>query len=91
MAEMPDRIFGLYMITSEDRKSIEIIPVSNHVDSKRISYDVYAITDGEEILLVKDSVNTTVALPCGKSGKIRVISYLDGVRQNDCMENFAAF
>lgn len=91
MAEMPDRIFGLYMITSEDRKSIEIIPVSNHVDSKRISYDVYAITDGEEILLVKDSVNTTVALPCGKSGKIRVISYLDGVQQNDCMENFAAF
>ena len=91
MSATPDKIFGLYMITSDDRKSMEIIPVSNHVDSKRITYDVWAITGTEESLLSKDSIQTTIALPAGKAGKIRVISYLDGIKQNECTENFASF
>lgn len=91
MEEMPDKIFGLYMFTSGDRKSMEIIPVSNHVDVKRITYDVYAVVGNEESLLAKDSIQTLVSLPAGKSGKIRVISYIDGVKQNDCTENFVSF
>lgn len=91
MSATPDKIFGLYMITSDDRKSMEIIPVSNHVDSKRITYDVWAITGTEESLLSKDSIQTNIALPAGKAGKIRVISYLDGIKQNECTENFASF
>ena len=91
MSSMPDRIFGLYMLTSDDKKSMEIIPVANHVESERITYDAYAICDGEEILLAKDSVQSVVTLPAGKSGKIRVISYIDGIKQNDCSQNFASF
>lgn len=92
MTEMPDKIFGLYMIPSDDKKTMTIEPLTNHVDPKRITYDVYAIVaGGEEMLLAKDSINTTVALPAGKSGNIRVISYIDGVQQNDCTEGFASF
>lgn len=91
MAAQPDRIFGLYMITSDDKKSMEIIPLANHVDSKRITYDVYAVCGSDEILLAKNSSQTSLTLPSGKSGKIRVISYMDGVKQNDCSENFASF
>ena len=91
MAEMPDKIFGLYMFTSGDRKSMDIIPVSNHVDVKRITYDVYAVVGNEESLLSKESIQTSITLPAGKSGKIRVISYIDGVKQNDCTENFVSF
>ena len=91
MAEMPEKIFGLYMISSTDRKTMEITPITNLADKKRITYDVYALTGGEESLLAKDTINTSIALPSGKSGKIRVVSYIDGVKQNDCTENFAAF
>ena len=91
MAEMSDKIFGLYMITGDDKKTMKITPLTNARDTKRITYDVYAITAAEEMLLAKDSINTTVALPSGKSGKIRVVSYLDGIKQNDCVESFASF
>ena len=91
MAESPEKIFGLHMITSADRKTMEITPITNLADKKRITYDVYALTGGEESLLAQNSINTSIALPAGKSGKIRVISYLDGIKQNDCTENFAAF
>ena len=91
MADQPDRIFGLYMITGDDKKSMEIIPLANHVAPNRITYDVYAVCGSEEMLLAKNSSQTTVELPAGKSGKIRVISYMDGIKQNDCSENFASF
>lgn len=91
MTDMPEKIFGLYMITSDDRKLMEITPISNHVDPKKITYDVYAIVGNEESLLAKDSIQTLVSLPAGKSGKIRVISYIDGIKQTDCTENFASF
>ncbi|MBB5225269.1 hypothetical protein [Treponema ruminis] len=91
MAAQLDRIFGLYMITSDDKKSMEIIPLANHVASNRITYDVYAVCGSEKMLLAKNSSQTTVELPAGKSGKIRVISYMDGIKQNDCSENFASF
>ena len=86
-----EKIYGLIYHFSDDKKTLEIEPIKNHVDPKRISYDVYAVVGNEEMLLAKNSVQTTVPLPAGKSGKIRVISYIDGVKQNDCTENFAAF
>lgn len=91
MLNTEERIFGLYMIASDDRKMMEITPIVNNVDSKRVSYDVWAITGTEEMLLAKDSVQNIIVLPSGKSGKIRVVSYLDGIKQNDCTENFASF
>ena len=91
MQEMDERIFGLYVIECDDRKSLEIIPVKNHVDSSKITFDVYALCDGETITLAEKSTDTIFPLPDGKSGKIRAISYIDGVKQNDCVENFASF
>ena len=91
MATQSDRIFGLYLIQSDDRTTLEITPLSNHVSPSRITYDVYAIFGGEETLLARNSINTSAALPSGKSGKIRVVSYIDGIKQNDCTERFASF
>lgn len=91
VAAQPDTIYGLIYHFSDDKKMLSIEPVKNHVDPSRITYDVFALCDGEEILISEKSNKTTFSLPSGKSGKIRVISYIDGVKQNDCTENFAAF
>lgn len=91
IANQEARIFGLVLLQSDDKKSLLIKPMANHVASNRITYDVYAVCGSEEMLLAKNSSQTTVELPAGKSGKIRVISYMDGIKQNDCSENFASF
>ncbi|MBR4630655.1 MAG: hypothetical protein IKO57_09465 [Treponema sp.] len=86
-----DTIYGLIYHYSDDKKTLLIEPVKNHVDSSRITYDVYALCGNEEITIAEKSNDSTFVLPSGKSGKIRVVSYIDGVKQNDCIENFAAF
>ena len=91
MASQPDRIFGLIYHFSDDKRCLEIQPVVNHVAQNRITYDVYAVTGSGETVLAEKSHETTVKLPSGMSGHIRVISYLDGVQQNDCTEKFASF
>lgn len=107
MKEIPEKIFGLYMITSSDKKSMEIIPVTNAVvespanstnsavSSGRITYDFYSIIAGEEKLLQSSTSENVLTLPTsengGGAGKIRVISYLDGVKQNYCVTSFASF
>ncbi|EID84120.1 hypothetical protein MSI_24350 [Treponema sp. JC4] len=63
----------------------------NHVEPSLITYDVTAICNGQEILLAEKITETSIKLPAGKSGKLRVTSYLNGTQQNVCTENFAAF
>jgi len=91
IATQPDTIYGLIYHFSDDKKSLVIEPVKNHVDSSRITYDVYAICAGEILTIAEKSSGTQFPLPAGKAGQIRVISYIDGIKQNDCTENFASF
>jgi hypothetical protein len=86
-----DMIYGLMYHFSDDKKSFWIEPVNNHVESSRITYDVYAICSDETRIIAEKRSETQFLLPAGKSGKIRVISYIDGIKQNDCAENFASF
>ena len=87
----PDKIYGLELLPSQDKKTIKIKPIINHVEQNRITYDVYSIIEGNEELLEKETRDSVIMLPLGKSGKIRVISYIDGIKQNDCLQSFAAF
>ena len=41
--------------------------------------------------IFQELANDNILLPSGKTGKIRVISYINGIKQTDCIENFAAF
>ena len=91
MAAMSPRIFGLVYDFKDDKRHLEIKPIYNHLDNAVITYDVTASFSGTEEVLAQNSTETTWSLPRGKAGKIRVVSYLDGVKQNDCRENFAAF
>ena len=86
-----DKIYGLYLIQSKDKKSITITPLINHVNKEDITYDVYFKIDGKEELIEQNISNDNILLPSGKTGKIRVISYINGIKQTDCIENFAAF
>lgn len=86
-----DKIYGLYLIQSQDKKSIKVTPLVNHVNKEEITYDVYFKIDGKEELIEQNSSNDNIILPSGKNGKIRVISYINGIKQTDCIENFAAF
>ena len=86
-----DRIYGLVYLQSDDKKTIRIKPMINHVDLSRITYDVYALCGNETIKIAERSSDSEFSLPNGKSGKLRVISYIDGIQQNDCTEKFASF
>ena len=91
IASQGEKIYGLLLKTSADKKSINITPVKNHVSDEKITYDVYSIIDGQENLLYKDTKERTVMLPQEKSGEIRVLSYIDGIIQNDCTVHFTSF
>lgn len=90
LAKMPSKIFGLVFDFKDDKRTLEIKPIANR---KKLdaTYDFFAIYDGEEHILTKGTRETIVTLPRGKTGKIRVLSYLNGEKQTDCKENFAAF
>ena len=91
MANMDKKIFGLVYDFKDDKRTLEIKPIYNHIDNSVITYDITAKYSGTEEVLAKNSENSVVKLPHGKAGKIVVVSYLDGVKQNECSENFAAF
>ena len=91
MAKMDKKIFGLVYDFKDDKRTLEIKPIYNHIDNSVITYDITAKYSGTEEVLAKNSENSVVKLPHGKAGKIVVVSYLDGVKQNECSENFAAF
>lgn len=91
IADQEDRIYGLVYLQSEDKKSMTIKPMVNHVEMSRITYDIYALCGVETVTIAEQVSYNQFSLPSGKSGKIRVISYLDGIKQNDCSENFASF
>ena len=91
MAKMDKKIFGLVYDFKDDKRTLEIKPIYNHIDNSVITYDITAKYNETEEVLAKNSENSVVELPHGKAGKIVVVSYLDGVKQNECSENFAAF
>lgn len=91
LLNQPDKIYGLELLPSQDKKTITIKPMVNHVEQSRITYDIYTQIDGQEELMQKNTGEAVINLPSGKSGKIRVISYIDGIKQNDCLQSFAAF
>lgn len=91
MQNMKPRIFGLVYDFKDDKRYLEIKPIYNHIENSTITYDITALYSGTEEVLAKGTENPVVELPHGKAGKIRIVSYLDGVKQTDCKENFAAF
>lgn len=91
IAAQEDRIYGLHMLASNDKKSMTIRPIVNHVDESRITYDVLIDDGNGETLLAERTFDTKIQLPAGKSGTVRVVSYLDGARQNDCKTHFTSF
>lgn len=88
IALQPDKIYGLVLITSKDNRSVRVTPVANHVDNARITYDVYEENENSKNLLIQGKNIDSVELPAGKSGNLRVVSYLDGIQQNDCEIHF---
>lgn len=91
IAAQSDTIYGLIYHYSDDKKTLSIEPVANHVELSRITYDIYAHCGQEIIPIAEHTSDYQFSLPAGKSGKIRVISYIDGIKQTDCTENFASF
>ena len=87
---MSPRVFGLVYDFKDDRRTLEVTPIANR-ENAAVTFDFSAIYDGEEHIIAENTAERTVALPAGKTGKIRAVSYIDGEKQTDCRENFAAF
>ncbi|MBO4857147.1 MAG: hypothetical protein J5527_01360 [Treponema sp.] len=91
MNAQEDKIFGLYLIPSSNKQTVEIIPVQNHKTINGITYDIYTIIDNEEVPVAQKTENNIITLPSGKNGKIRVVSYINDNKQNDCIQSFVGF
>ncbi len=91
IAAQEDRIYGLVLEQSEDKKSITITPVVNHVDTKRITYDIKTIVDKNETIVATNTSKTEITLPKGQSGKLQVTAYPEGKQTNVATEHFPTF
>lgn len=91
MASQEKRIFGLQLITAEDHKSLEIIPLSNHVSSHEISYDIVATCDGTTQVLGAKTSSSTVVFPKSGFGQLMIKSYVNGVLNNEILSDFLAY
>ena len=90
MDNQADKIFGLILNEREDKKSLDIIAVANHVSMDRITYDVYLEKNGESFLLYEKTNNSNVIYPNAETGLLRVVSYMDGVKQTTASRYFTA-
>lgn len=86
-----DRIFGLVIKPSDDKKAVTITPMVNHVSDGHICYDVVAFYDGKSEILKEKSRDTYIDLPKDKSGKLEVAAYLDGKKTNMATVHFVSF
>lgn len=91
LAAQEDRIYGLVIKTENNKKSFTITPMVNHVLPEQITYDIFAVYDGEEHALELKTNKTSIALPAGKSGELKIIAYLNGIKSNEAKEHFVAF
>ncbi|MCR5606642.1 MAG: hypothetical protein K6F69_07490 [Treponema sp.] len=86
-----DRIYGLVIKPTDDKKAVTITPMVNHISSDNIKYDVIAFYKGEDYQLASKTTDTFIKLPAGKSGDLKVFAYLNGVKTNEATVHFTAF
>ena len=91
IALQKDKIYGLVMKMSNDKKSLDITPIKNHVDDSRITYDVFVKVDGNESQLYAKTSEKHIVLPAKQTGTVRVVSFIDGVEQTNCKTHFTTF
>ena len=89
MENIGDKVFGLVVKTSEDKKSVSITPVTNIADKNRIKYEVCAITKTKNIDLDTRNVQK-VSLPPKSSGKLHIKAFVDGVLTNETSLHFTS-
>ena len=91
MSATKEKVFGVILCKDPNKNSMDISPVTNCIDKSRIAYSVFALTDGERIVLADHTKNSHIVFPSGKSGSVIVSSFIDDVKQTECKINFAAF
>ena len=91
IALQKDKIYGLVMKMSDDKKSLDITPIKNHVEDSRITYDVFVKVDGKESQVCTKTPDKHIVLPSKQTGTVRVVSFIDGVEQTNCKTHFTTF
>lgn len=56
-----------------------------------MTYTVYALYNGNEELLSENSSNNIIVYPAATSGKIKILSFYDGILNNTIIEDYTAF
>lgn len=87
----PDRCYGLVCIASDDMKSVQIKPITNHVEQSQLSYDIYANTSDESIVLAEKTNDNLVSLPENSSGQLTIMCYVDGFLNNKVSIPYVSF
>ena len=75
---------------SSDKKSIEVKPVINS-EGGLVTYTVYALYNGKEELLSENTCDNIIVYPAATSGKIKILSFYDGILNNTIIEDYTAF
>ena len=93
MADMEAKVFGLYLILSDDKKFLEIIPVKNKLTPQEIKYSITEISDGREVVIQDKSSDTKIDLSKIGAEKVelRIESFANDILQTSCEESYLIF
>lgn len=91
IANQPPKIYGLMLKESPDKKSIEVKPVINNEGRGLVTYTIYALYNGKEELLSENTCNNIIIYPAATSGKLKILSFYDGILNNTIIEDYTAF
>lgn len=91
MAALDDRIFGLVLTLADDCKSFTINPVSNNVDSEKITYDIYIRNGKDYVPLYVGTSDPVVKFPYNGLLQLRIASYAGGKINNVVEKSYFSF
>lgn len=76
---MEENVYGFNILQSEDKKSFEIIPISNLKPDSKLTYDYY-FTDrkGNVTVLFEDTEKSSIDYPLRAFGTLKANCYLNG-------------
>lgn len=56
-----------------------------------MTYTIYALYNGKEELLSENTCNNIIIYPAATSGKLKILSFYDGILNNTIIEDYTAF
>lgn len=90
MSSINEQAFGMLYEDDAAGKFIKVIPVTNNVPEEKITYDVFALQNGEFVQIAEKIHDSKIIYPAGGFGRLRIFCYVSGVLSCRIEKNYFA-